>query len=290
MSEIQQPFCDKRLEIIAEAGCNHCGDIDRALEMVRHAVTCGADTIKFQSFQASQLVNPGEVLDFCKKSQLSYEDHCMIIDECENERIDPLFSAFDLESLEMLLALGMERVKIPSGQIFNHELLARAAHTMEKIYVSTGMCCLDDVLKAHHTLTLNGAEPQDITIFQCTTAYPAPYIDANLLVIKRYTEEFKCRIGYSDHTQGWAASVGAVALGATVIEKHFILNPDEKTPDAPVSLSPVEFQMMVNDLRNVSLARGKALKRPSKSEREMFRRKDYGGKNGKSITNNPTGT
>jgi N,N'-diacetyllegionaminate synthase len=274
MSGIQQPYLG--LEIIAEAGCNHGGDLDRALEMVRHAKSCGADTIKFQSFIPDKLVNPDEVLEWCRKSSLSYRDHAAIIDECENEGINPLFSAFDMESLEMLMTLGEDRVKIPSGQAFNLELLKEAARGMSRVYVSTGMCSMRDVKKAFFALIDNGCNVEDIVLMQCTTCYPAPHEEANLLVIDRYKEEFNTRLGYSDHCLGYATSIAAVGLGATVIEKHFILNPKEDTPDACVSLCPVEFRMMVNSLHEARTARGTHIKRPRQCEEKMFKRKDYG--------------
>ncbi|MHA2243259.1 MAG: N-acetylneuraminate synthase family protein [Candidatus Thorarchaeota archaeon] len=276
MSGIQQPYLG--LEIIAEAGCNHGGNLDRALEMIRHAKTCGADTIKFQSFIPDKLVNPEEVLEWCKKSQLSYRDHAAIIDECEMVGINPLFSAFDLESLEMLATLGEHRVKIPSGQVFNQDLLAAAGNIMSNVYVSTGMCSMKDVRNAMDTLTSYGCNKEDIVLMQCTTCYPAPHEDANLLVIDRYMKDFIVPVGYSDHCLGYAAAIAAVALGATVIEKHFILNPKEETPDACVSLCPVEFRMMVNSLHEARAARGTHIKRPRQCEQKMLKRRDYGEK------------
>jgi sialic acid synthase SpsE len=274
MSETLQNYCDSRLEIIAEAGCNHCGDLEAALEIVRHARSCGADTIKFQSFIADKLINPGDIADFCKKSQFGYEEHCAIIEECEREQIKPLFSAFDIDSLEMLLVLGMDEVKVPSGQVFNQQLLKTAAMSMKKVYVSTGMCSMRNVRRAYDTLVENGCEPDEIVLMQCTTCYPAPHKDANLLVMDRYRKEFGTRIGYSDHTSGWSASVAAVALGATVIEKHFILHFKDDTPDACVSLNPVEFRMMVNHLHEAHVARGTSVKRPRECERKMFKRRN----------------
>lgn len=273
MSEILQNYYG--LEIIAEAGCNHMGELDRALEMVRSAKSCGADTIKFQSFIPDKLVNAGDVLDFCKKAELSYEDHASIIDECEINDINPLFSAFDIESLETLDTLGMTRVKIPSGQVFNRALLKMAGERFSEVIMSTGMCSMKDVGLAFDEVE-SVIPAQDITLMQCTTAYPAPHEDANLLVMERYMRQFLCRVGYSDHTIGWAASIAAVALGATVIEKHFILHPDEDTPDACVSLSPVEFRMMVNHLHEARASRGTHIKRPRQCEKKMLKRRDYG--------------
>jgi sialic acid synthase SpsE len=277
MSEILQNYYG--IEIIAEAGCNHGGDLERALEMVRQAKSCGADTIKFQSFIPDKLVNADDVLDWCVKSKLSFEDHAAIIEECEREEINPLFSAFDLESLDVLYVLGQERVKIPSGQIFNRDIL-RASAGFNEVIVSTGMCSFTDVRKAVNILT-EKLPWNKLTVMQCTTAYPAPHDSANLLVMDRFRKEFGVKVGYSDHTLGWAAAIGAVALGASVIEKHFILNPEEDTPDACVSLNPVEFRMMVENLHEARAARGTHIKRPRQCEEKMFKRRDYGDKNEK---------
>jgi len=275
MLETQLNYCAANLEIIAEVGCNHKGYIETALEMVRQAHSCGATTVKFQSFNADKLVNPGDVLEFCRKSQLGYEEHCAIIEECEAEGIKPLFSVFDTESLEMMSSLGINEVKIPSGQVFNMRLLYEVAIRGMRVYLSTGMCSMNQVRRAYNVLIENGLANEDIVIMQCTTCYPAPFEDANLLVIERYRNEFGTRVGYSDHTPGWASAIGAVALGASVIEKHFILNPNEETPDACVSLSPIEFMMMVGHLQEVNRARGTWVKRPRRCEEKMFKRRDF---------------
>jgi sialic acid synthase SpsE len=275
----QNSFDESQLEIIAEAGCNHEGDIEKALMMVRVAKRCGATTIKFQSFRTGNLVNPGKILDFCRKSELNEDHHNAIIEECDDAEIKPLFSAFDTDSLKMLNLLGVTRVKIPSGQIHNAELLKCVANYGLEPLVSTGMCSMRDVFKAVDRLTATGViHPCNITLFQCTTSYPAPHDSANLLVIPEYKSIFRTRIGFSDHTPGWAASVGAVALGARVIEKHFILD-DSETPDSPVSLSPDEFKYMVGQLHDVFRARGASVKRLNKCERPWLARRDYGGKN-----------
>ena len=263
------------LEIIAEAGCNHGGDLETALEMVRTAKSCGADTIKFQSFIPEKLVNAEDVIEWCKKSQLSYQDHAAIIEECEREDINPLFSAFDTNSLGMLKTLGVESIKVPSGQVFNQDILKLMATYDLRVYLSTGMCSMAQVRKSMNTLHSYGLDTDRIVVMQCTTAYPAPHSDANLLVLERYREEFHTEVGYSDHTLGWAASIAAVALGATVIEKHFCLN-NQQGPDICVSLTPVEFRMMVNHLHEARAARGTHIKRPRQCEQRMFKRRDYG--------------
>ena len=171
MSGIQQNYLG--IEIIAEAGCNHGGDLNVALEMVRVAASSGADTIKFQSFIPDKLVNADDVMEWCVKSQLGYEEHSAIIEVCEDEGIAPLFSAFDEESLEMIATLGMERVKIPSGQIFNEMLVEKAAIHFNEVYASTGMCSFADVRKAFYTMEQH-IDRSDIVLMQCTTAYPSP--------------------------------------------------------------------------------------------------------------------
>jgi sialic acid synthase SpsE len=280
MLETPQNYSVPALEVIAEAGCNHGGDMGTAIEMVNIARTCGATTIKFQSFVPEKLVNADDVLEWCKKSQMTYQEHALIIDECENEGIKPLFSAFDIESLEMMSTLGMDEVKIPSGQIFNHDLLKEAGIHMRRVYLSTGMCCMKDVDNAVNILMAPGRLKSDqLVVMQCTTAYPAPLHDACLLVLERYREKYHTFVGYSDHTPGYTAAIAAVALGATVIEKHFILNFKTETPDACVSLNPVEFRMMVNHLHEALAVRGTHIKRPRQSEKKMFKRRDYGDRN-----------
>jgi sialic acid synthase SpsE len=263
------------IEIIAEAGCNHGGDLSVANDMIRVAKECGANTIKFQSFVPEKLVNADDVLEWCKTSSLSYMDHAALIDECEDQDIKPMFSAFDMDSLEMLVTLGMEEIKIPSGQVFNADLLSAAARNFKRVYLSTGMCNMSDVRKAFHTLTRH-MDRSDIVVMQCTTAYPAPHCDANLLVLERYRKEFGGPVGYSDHTLGWAASIAAIGLGATVIEKHFCLN-NQQGPDICVSLTPVEFRWLVNHAHEARAARGTQIKRPRQCEEKMFKRKDFGG-------------
>lgn len=277
--ETTPSFYATKTEIIAEAGCNHFGDTDKMVQLIRSAKECGADTIKFQSFVADYLVNPDEAVKaFCQQCELTYDDHCTIVDECETVGIKPLFSAFDMTSLSMVQSLGLDEVKIPSGQAFNHLLLHRAAGCGMRTYVSTGMCSMRAVQDAFFVLTAGGLSPENIVLMQCTTSYPAPLEDANLRVIPRYRNVFKTPVGYSDHTPGWVAAVAAVAMGANVIEKHFILDTTEDSPDACVSLNPVGFKGFVEAVRVAEAVLGTDVKRPRKCEEKMFKRRDYGGK------------
>lgn len=275
MWETRQHYLDQKPEVIAEAGCNHCGSMDVAVEMIRRAKKAGADTIKFQSFVSDLLVRPEpDVLEFCRKAELTYQDHCLIVDACESECIRPLFSVFDEPSLDTVCQMGVSRVKIPSGQIFNLSLLRAVAERGLKTYLSTGMCSIQRVRRAYDQLIIYGLGTDDIVMMQCTTSYPAPIEDANLLVIEQYRDEFGCPVGYSDHVNGWIASVAAVALGATVIEKHFILDRSKETPDACVSLIPEEFSEMVKAISSVKKALGTRVKRVRKCEQKMFPRRD----------------
>ena len=275
MLEIQ---LKKSVEIIAEAGCNHGGDLEDAKLLVRAAAECGADYIKFQTYLSQNLINPGgELLKFCKKAELSFADHLELIRCCKENNIGFLSSAFCIQSLTVLKALGLDTIKVPSGQIFNREYLRFLGKMKKCVLLSTGMCTISDVTNAVETLCMEGTEPSQITLMQCTTAYPAPHGAANLSVIPAYKDfggRTGIRSGYSDHTSGWATSLAAVALGASVIEKHFTMVGLPETPDTPVSLTELDFEDMVQEIRQVESAMGYALKRPQPCERAMEHRKN----------------
>jgi len=261
------------VKIIAEAGCNHLGDMDIARQLIACAKLCGANAIKFQTYRTEQLVNPGPIEDFCRQCQLDYQKHVELMRVADDCGIEFLSSAFDIDSLEMLHDLGLKTVKIPSGQMFNHRLLRRAAMLGFEVYMSTGMASLDNVAKSVHVLRQTNLPLDKLTLFQCTTSYPCKPEDVNLCVLEDYRETFGCKLGFSDHTKGSTVAIGAVCFGATVIEKHFAASP-KTTPDSEVSMYPFEFSYYVKAIRDVCKAMGSCIKKPLACEAAMEHRKD----------------
>ena len=271
----------ERTLIIAEAGVNHNGDINNAIKLIDVAVEAGVDFIKFQTFKAEKLVskeakkaeyqiqNTGSEEDFqfsmLKKLELSLHDHETLINYCHEKGVQFFSTAFDLDSLQYLSDIGLELVKIPSGEITNLPYLRKAAKLFSKVILSTGMSTMDDISAAVNVFKAEGIT--DITILHCNTEYPTPMEDVNLRAMLAIKEQFQTEVGYSDHTLGIEVPVAAVALGATVIEKHFTLDKTMSGPDHAASLEPVELIKMVAAIRNIELAmKGNGLKIPSQSE------------------------
>ena len=267
--------------IIAEAGVNHNGDIDLAKKLVDKASEVGADAIKFQSFRAEKLVTRNakkaeyqenttdkeeSQFEMIKKLELGYEEHQRLINHCRSKGIMFLSSPFDLESIDLLNDLGLEIFKIPSGEITNLPYLRKIGRLGKKVILSSGMSTLGDIEKALEILRNNGST--DITVLHCNTEYPTPIIDVNLLAMNTIREAFKVKVGYSDHTLGIEVPIAAVALGATIIEKHFTLDKTMEGPDHKASLEPREFKEMVRCIRNIELALGDGIKRITESERK----------------------
>lgn len=269
--------------IIAEAGVNHNGSLENALRLVDAAVDAGVDYIKFQTFKAGELVSKSAKkaayqvqntrksedtqLDMLKKLELSREDHEQLIAYCEKKNIHFFSTAFDLDSLQFLKDIGLEMVKIPSGEITNLPYLRLAATLFSKVILSTGMCTLADIKEAVNVFVAEGIPLDRITILHCNTEYPTPMRDVNLNAMLHIQQEFKTPIGYSDHTLGIEVPIAAVALGASVIEKHFTLDKKMEGPDHAASLEPMELKAMVSSIRNIELAiSGSGIKEPSASE------------------------
>ncbi|MDD7794612.1 N-acetylneuraminate synthase [Clostridium sp. 'White wine YQ'] len=265
--------------IIAEAGVNHNGNIKLAKKLIDVAVEAGVDAVKFQSFKAENLVtkyaskaeyqrnttnNNESQYDMLKKLELSYDDHLELIDYCNEKGIMFLSSPFDMESIDYLEKMGINILKIPSGEIQNVPYLKRVGRTNKRIILSTGMATLSDIEFALAILKENGSK--DITILHCNTEYPTPMKDVNLNAMNTIKEAFKVNVGYSDHTLGIEIPIAAVAMGATVIEKHFTLDKTMEGPDHKASLEPEELKAMVNAIRNIELALGNGIKVPSESE------------------------
>lgn len=268
--------------IIAEAGVNHNGDINLAKELIACAASAGADFIKFQSFIATESIsgmapkadyqknstNRDETqLDMVRKLELSRVDHEVLIEECGKHGIRFFSTAFDCESFDLLAELDcLELVKIPSGELTNLPLLSYMARLNKPLLLSTGMATLGEVESAISVIEKAGTLRNLITILHCTTEYPAPLEEVNLRAMVSMRHAFGLNVGYSDHTRGIEIPLAAVALGATVIEKHFTLDRSLPGPDHMASLEPDELVLMINGIRNVERALGDGIKRPSASE------------------------
>lgn len=269
------------VKVIAEAGVNHNGSMELALKLVDAAKDAGADYIKFQTFKAEKLVSKyagaadyqkenlkADVnqLEMLKKLSLSYEDFKTLKEYAAKKGIGFISTPFDLDSIEFLKELDMDFYKLPSGAVTNLPYLEAVAKTGKPIVMSTGMSDLEEVREALTVLQDKGAK--DITILQCNTEYPTPFEDVNLKAMNTMKEEFCYPVGYSDHTKGIEISLAAVAMGATVIEKHFTLDRTLPGPDHVASLEPDELKQMISSIRNIEKAIGTGIKEPSPSEKK----------------------
>ncbi|OLN33517.1 N-acetylneuraminate synthase [Desulfosporosinus metallidurans] len=265
--------------IIAEAGVNHNGDIKLAKKLIDAAKNAGVDAVKFQTFKAESLVSrvaqkadyqkqateTGESqLEMVKKLELSFCDFRELKNYCDEKEISFLSTPFDFESIDFLESLEMPIYKVPSGEITNLPYLIKIANTGKPVIMSTGMSDLDEVGLALDVLRDNGAGL--ITLLHCNTQYPTPFEDANIMAMLTLKERFGVAVGYSDHTLGIEAPIAAIALGASVIEKHFTLDKSLEGPDHKASLNPQELKAMVTAIRNIEIALGDGIKRPSVSE------------------------
>lgn len=270
-----------RVLVIAEAGVNHNGDINLAYKMVDEAKKAGADIIKFQTAKPElviskfaqkadyQKVTTGgdeSQLEMCRKIHLKFEEYIPLKAYCEKAGIKFLSTPFDLDSIDFLEEIGCDIWKIPSGEITNLPYLIKIAQTNKPIILSTGMCNMEEVAVAIDTLNKYGAGK--ISLLHCTTEYPAPYKDINLNAMCKMKDKFGLEVGYSDHTVGIEIPIAAVAMGATIIEKHFTLDKTMEGPDHKASLEPDELKAMIDGIRNVEAALGDGVKVPSESEKK----------------------
>jgi N-acetylneuraminate synthase len=273
-----------KLNIIAEAGVNHNGSIELALQLVDVAKEAGADAVKFQTFNAEKLVtrnapkaryqtdNTGDdesQYHMLKKLELSTDDLRKIMTYCREKNILFLSTPFDEESADVLDKLGMNTFKIPSGEITNKFLLQHIAAKKKPIILSTGMSYLGEVEKAISWIKeiwdpING--DQELSLLHCVSSYPAAVEDINLYAMRTMRKAFRLPVGYSDHSTGIEISIAAVALGATIIEKHFTLKRTMEGPDHRASLEPDELKTMIQAIRNVEKAMGDGIKRPAINE------------------------
>lgn len=297
---------NKRVYIIAEAGVNHNGSPEMALQLIDAAVAAGADAVKFQTFRAGQLVTPSagkavyqeqstganeSQFNMLKRLELSHDSHHLLMRHCQEVGIEFLSSAFDMESLSFLVhELQLQTLKLPSGEITNAPLLLEHARSGRDLIVSTGMATLNEVEFALGVIAFgltdeDAAIPsatvfqdayglpeaqrllrQKVTLLHCTTEYPAPPSDINLLAMQTMQNAFRLSVGYSDHSEGIAVPIAAVALGARVIEKHFTLDCTLDGPDHKASLEPQALTHMVKAIRAVEAALGNGEKKPMASE------------------------
>lgn len=271
--------------IIAEAGVNHNGSIELAKKLIDKAAEAGVDIVKFQTFKSEKLVTKSakqadyqqknlqssagdSQLAMLKKLELSVEDHYVLIDYCKELGIRFLSTAFDFESIDFLHSLNLGVWKIPSGEITNYPYLRKIAQYGETVILSTGMSEMNDIAAAIEVLMKFGLCKDQIIILHCNTEYPTPFQDVNLKAMDALREEFGVEVGYSDHTKGIEVPIAAVALGATVIEKHFTLDKNMEGPDHKASLEPDELKSMVSAIRNIELAIGTGKKTASASEKK----------------------
>lgn len=274
---------NEKVIIIAEAGVNHNGSLEVAKKLVDAASKSGADFIKFQTFKTDliispdakkanyQIVNTNNVeetqYEMIKKLELDQQDFIILKNYCEEKKIGFLSTGFDSESIDFLSKLKLPYLKVPSGEITNIFLLRQIAKQNIPVIMSTGMSELKEIIGAIDVLITNGLHKNKITILHCNTEYPTPMQDVNLKAMITLGKELGVRVGYSDHTLGIEVSIAAVALGATIIEKHFTIDKLMSGPDHLASLDPIELKAMVSAIRNVELAiSGSGVKEVSKSE------------------------
>lgn len=272
----------QHVTIIAEAGVNHNGDLDKALKLIEVAAEAGADYVKFQTFKAEKLVSKsaqkaayqventeedGSQFNMLKQLEIPVEWYDKLIAHSKKNNIGFLSTGFDEESIDFLNDIGCELFKVPSGEITNKRYLQHIASKGKPMIISTGMANITDIQNALNTCIEMGVKLCDISVLHCNTQYPTPYEDVNLLAMLSIADDFQVNVGYSDHTLGIEVPIAAVALGATIIEKHFTLDRELPGPDHRASLEPLELKQMVSSIRNIELAiSGNGIKEPSPSE------------------------
>jgi N,N'-diacetyllegionaminate synthase len=267
--------------IIAEAGVNHNGSIELAKKLIDVAVEAGADAVKFQTFKADKLVSKrAQKADYqkqttsveetqyemIKKLELDENAHRVLISYCSKKQIMFLSTPFDHDSIDMLNDFEMPIFKIPSGEITNLPYLRHVSSLGKEVILSTGMADLGEIEDALDVLMSSGLPKEKITVLHATTEYPCPFDEVNLNAMQTIRKAFGVDVGYSDHTRGIEVPIAAVAMGASVIEKHFTLDRSMEGPDHKASLEPQELKEMVIGIRNVVQALGNGIKKSSRSE------------------------
>lgn len=265
-------YMSQKVILIAEAGVNHNGSIELAYQLIDAAVEAGADMVKFQTFCTEELVDidaPKAAYQkesteanesqyaMLKRLELNEEQHVLLMDYCVKKGIAFLSTPFDIPSIDLLFRLKVAQVKIPSGEINNVPYLRHLSGKFSHYYLSTGMSDMEEIAFAVKTLNV----PMDqLTILHCNTEYPTALADVNLFAMRSIAETYHCAVGYSDHTLGWEVAVAAVALGASVVEKHFTLDKQLPGPDHKASLEPREMKELVEKVRGIEVALGSANK------------------------------
>ena len=271
-----------RVLIIAEAGVNHNGSVQLAKKLIDKAVFSGADAVKFQTFKAKNVVSKNapkadyqkqttnlreSQFDMIKRLELDERAHQELIAYCKEANIMFLSTPFDLDSVDLLNELGLQIFKIPSGEITNLPYLRRIGSLCKEVILSTGMSDLEEIGEAIKILTNAGTLKENITVLHANTMYPTPMEDVNLRAMQTIQNKFDVAVGYSDHTLGIEVDIAAVAMGATIIEKHFTIDKTMDGPDHKSSIDPEELKAMVSSIRNIEKALGSSIKKPSKSEK-----------------------
>lgn len=272
----------EKIIIIAEAGVNHNADITLAKRLIDVACESGVDYVKFQTaiphlvvtkggemakYQVENIGKKESQLEMTKKIHLPLDDFRVLSDYTKEKQIKFISTPFDLVSVDFLAELGMDFFKIPSGEITNYPYLVKIAKLGLPVFISTGMAEMTEIREAINVLIENGVPKKEITVLHCNTEYPTPMEDVNLKAMLHIKRELDVKVGYSDHTLGIEVPIAAVALGATVIEKHFTLDKTLEGPDHKASLEPEELKIMVQGIRNIEKAiSGSGIKEPSKSE------------------------
>ena len=271
----------KHVFIIAEAGVNHNGSIELAKKLIDVVVESGADAVKFQTFKTEKLLSRNtqkaayqkettdseeSQFDMLKKLELDVNTHKILLQYCTEKKIIFLSTPFDHDSIEMLNELGLEIFKVPSGEITNLPYLRHIGSLNKEVILSTGMADIGEIEDALDVLVESGTKKENITVLHANTMYPTPIEDVNLRAMVTIGNTFEVTYGYSDHTLGIEVDIAAVAMGASVIEKHFTLDKTMEGPDHKASLEPDELIAMVKAIRNIELALGSSVKKPSASE------------------------
>ena len=271
----------KRTLIIAEAGVNHNGDLALAKQLIEGAAKAGADLVKFQTFTANRQVTKTASKaeyqtqttdkkesqhEMLRRLELNREMHEELIAHCSQHDIGFFSTGFDIESIDLLVDLGQDHFKIPSGEITNLPYLRHIGRLGKSVILSTGMATLGDIEAALSVLEHAGTPRTKITVLHCTTEYPTPMAEVNLRAMQSIQQAFGVDVGYSDHTPGIEVATAAVAMGATVIEKHFTMDCNLPGPDHQASLEPEGLTAMIAAIRNIEIALGDGVKRLTKSE------------------------
>ena len=267
--------------IIAEAGVNHNGSLELAKNLIDVAVDAGVDAVKFQTFKTESLVSKNaqkaeyqkettgskeSQFEMIKKLELDVDTHYELIEYCNSKNIMFLSTPFDLDSIDLLDRLELSIFKIPSGEITNLPYLRKIGALKKQVILSTGMADIGEIEDTLDVLVKAGTLKENITVLHANTMYPTPMEDVNLRAMVTIGNTFDIAYGYSDHTLGIEVDIASVALGATVIEKHFTLDKSMDGPDHKASLEPNELKAMVQAIRNIEIALGSRVKKPSRSE------------------------